>query len=366
MPDDKRLASEQTTQNFVLFTEGDLLYADMLEHIGTAQSEILLESYIFADDEIGQRFAAALSRRAQEGISVRVHLDAAGSLFWASRKLTDSMISNGVRVRWFHRWDWHQPWRYNRRNHRKLLVIDADTAWTGGFNIHRENSLTVYGPRRWRDTHVRFGGALALRAKKLFGDFWRHRKRTPLPHPSADNTLLISNYTHGSRRYMNRLFRHVLASAQHSIHLTTPYFVPDSRTQKLLVRAARKGIEVRLLVPEKTDVALARWAARAVYAPLLDAGVKIHEYLPRLLHAKSVVVDGHFSVIGTSNIDYRSFFLNYELNLFTRDAELCRMLETQFTEDLAQSENITPVRWKRRFWGSRLLELIGWLARRWL
>lgn len=366
MPDDKRFASGQTTQNFVLFTEGDFLYADMLEHIATAQTEILLESYIFADDEIGRRFAEALSRRAQEGVSVLVHLDAAGSLFRASHSLTDTMASNGVQVRWFHRWSWRQPWRYNRRNHRKLLVIDANTAWTGGFNIHRENSLSVYGPRRWRDTHVRFGGILAMQAKELFSDFWLRRKRTQLPHPSADNTLLISNETHGSRRYMNQLFRHVLASAQHSIHLTTPYFVPDNRTQKLLVLAARKGIDVQLLVPEKTDVALARWAARAVYAPLLDAGVKIHEYLPRLLHAKSVVVDGEFSVIGTSNIDYRSFFLNYELNLFTQDVELCRQLETRFIDDLAQSENITPVRWKRRFWGSRLLELTGWLARRWL
>ena len=366
MPDKTLLDPGQATRNFVLFTEGDLLYGDMLEHIAMAQTEILLESYIFADDEIGRRFAELLSRRAQEGIRVRVHLDAAGSLFWSSRKLTDSMISNGVRVRWFHRWDWRQPWRYNRRNHRKLLVIDGNVAWTGGFNIHRENSLSVYGPRRWRDTHVRFGGTLAVQAKQLFGDFWQHRKRTPLPHPSADNTLLISNYTHGSRRYMNRLFRHVLAGARHSIHVTTPYFVPDNRTQKLLARAARQGIEVQLLVPGKTDVALARWAARAVYAPLLDAGVKIHEYLPRLLHAKSVVVDGHSAVIGTSNIDYRSFFLNYELNLFTQDAELCRQLETQFADDLEQSENITPVSWKRRFWGARLLELIGWLARRWL
>ncbi len=353
-------------KRFTLFTEGDLLYRDMLARIGEARHEVLLESYIFADDEIGRRFAERLAERARAGVRVRVHIDAAGSLFWSSRALTKEMAADGVEVRWFHRWDWRRPWRYNRRNHRKLLVVDGRAAWVGGFNIHRENSLSVYGRERWRDTHVGFGGELAATARRLFEDIWRRRRGTPLPGPDADGNVLVSNYARGGRRYMNGLFRRLLARASHSIHLTTPYFVPDQRTQNLLGAIARKGVEVHLLVPRKSDVRLARWAAHAVYAPLLDAGIHIHEYLPRLLHAKTVVVDGRHAMIGTSNIDYRSFFLNYELNLFTRDAELCRQLETQFQEDLQCSEAVTSSRWKRRFWGHRILELIGWLARRWL
>ncbi len=355
-----------TDEHFTLFIEGDLLYDDMLAQIAGARSEILLESYIFADDEIGRRFAQQLSRQAQAGIRVRVHIDAAGSLFWSARSLMKGMVAHGVQVRWFHHWDWRRPWRYNRRNHRKLLVIDGETAWVGGFNIHRENSLSVYGPERWRDTHVRFGGELAVQARQLFNNFWRRWKRPRLRYTASYHNLLVSNYAYGSRRHMNRLFREILAGAQHSIHLTTPYFIPDHRTQQLLSRAARQGIEVHLLVPAKSDIRVARWAARAVYAPLLDAGVRIHEYLPRVLHAKTVIVDGQQAVIGTSNIDYRSFFLNYELNLFTHEMELCRQLETQFNEDLLSSEAICNVCWKQRFWGDRVLELIGWLARRWL
>ncbi|TCK18326.1 cardiolipin synthase [Thiogranum longum] len=366
MSDERPPDHGSTEKGFVLFTEGDLLYEDMLTQIAAARTEVLLESYIFADDEIGQRFAQLLSNQAQAGVRVRIHLDAAGSFFWSSHKLTDGMISHGVQVRWFHRWDWRRPWRYNQRNHRKLLVVDGNTAWVGGFNIHRENSISVYGPARWRDMHVRFGGNLAAQARILFDDFWRGKKRSHFPLTSVNNTLLVSNYTRGSRRYMNMLFRQTMADAQQSIHVTTPYFIPDSLTQKLLTRAARQGIKVKLLVPGKTDIPLTRWAAQAVYAPLLDAGVQIHEYLPRLLHAKAIVVDRHFTIIGTSNIDYRSFFLNYELNLFTQDEELCHQLETQFIEDLDSSREISAVHWKRRFWGDRLLELIGWMARRWL
>jgi len=366
VPHEPAPGNSSTTEHFTLFTEGDLLYQAMLAGIAAAHSEILLESYIFADDEIGRQFAQQLSERARAGIRVRVHIDAAGSLFWSSRSLMKDMRVQGVQVRWFHRWDWRRPWRYNQRNHRKLLVVDGETAWVGGFNIHRENSLAVYGPQRWRDSHVSFGGELAVTARRLFHDFWRRRKRTPLPQPATDGSLLVSNYARGGRRYMNRLFRRLIAGARHSIHLTTPYFVPDQRTQRLLCRVARQGVDVHLLVPRKSDIPLARWAAHAVYSPLLDAGIHIHEYLPRLLHAKTVVVDGGHAMVGTSNIDYRSFFLNYELNLFTRNEELCRQLETQFSEDLLLSETITTVRWKRRFWGRRILELIGWLARRWL
>lgn len=366
MPDEQSPDTGDAPEHFTLFTEGDRLYDAMLAKIASAHSEILLESYIFADDEIGRRFARKLSEKARAGILVRVHIDAAGSLFWSTRSFMNDMAVHGVQVRWFHRWDWRRPWRYNRRNHRKLLVIDGQTAWAGGFNIHRENSLSLHGPRRWRDTHVCFNGELATQARQLFDDFWHRRKRVSPPYPAADNSLLISNYAHGSRRYMNGLIRHLIAGAQYKIHLTTPYFVPDLRTQRLLSSAARHGIEVRLLVPGKSDIRIARWAARAGYTPLLDSGVQIHEYLPRLLHAKTVVVDGSHALIGTSNIDYRSFFLNYELNLFTQNAALCRQLESRFSEDLQSAEKISVTGWKRRFWGGRILELVGWLARRWL
>jgi cardiolipin synthase len=352
------------SEHFELFTEGDLLYKAMLSAMAAAQRRVLLESYIFADDEIGRRFASALTERAQAGVSVRVHLDAAGSLFWASHQLISDLRRSGVKVRWFHRWSWRHPWRYNRRNHRKLLVVDSTCAYVGGFNIHKENSRALYGDTRWRDTHVGFGGELAHQATQLFDRFWVGRKRRPVLQATQGGSMLLSNYSRGGRRYLNGSFADMMSHAKHSIFLTTPYFVPDRRTQRLLSEAARRGVDVRVLVPRKHDVRLAQWAAHAAYETLLENGVRIFEYLPRLLHSKTTVVDGNHATIGTSNVDYRSVFLNYELNLFTRDPELCGQLRAVFLEDLRSSEEILVETWKTRFWGRKLLELVGWLARR--
>lgn len=350
----------------LLFTEGDLLYDAMLQSIGSARREIRLESYIFADDEIGRRFADAFVDCVARGVHVRLHIDAAGSLFWASRRMERYLRSQGVEVRWFHRWNWRRPLRYNRRNHRKLLVIDEQVAYTGGFNIHRENSRSVYGEGRWRDTHVCLQGELAVEAARLFDAFWRGTHRwSPTPRPNA-TTVLLPNFGRDGREHLRCTLADMFLQAVNTIHITTPYFVPDRRTQRLLMQAAQRGVDVCLLVPRKNDVRLTRWAARAAYESLLDGGVRIYEYLPRMLHAKTAVVDGTYASIGTANMDYRSLFTNYELNLFTRDSNLCRQLQQQFFADLDEAEPIYKDAWKRRFWGHRLFEFVGWLARKWL
>jgi cardiolipin synthase len=354
------------THSFELFTEGDTLYQAMLASIGGARNHVLLESYIFADDAAGRCFTEALVEAAGRGVSVRVHLDAAGSLFWRTRGLSKRLRRGGVRLRWFHRWDWRHPWRYNRRNHRKLLVVDGHTAYVGGFNIHRESSRSHYGERRWRDTHVRIRGPLARDARGLFARFWSGRKRRVIVHPLHAQHVLLSNYSRGARRLLNGTFASMLSHAKHSVFLTTPYFVPQRNIQRQITDAVARGVDVRLLVPLKSDVPLAQWAARAAYSALLAGGVRIYEYQPRLLHAKTIVVDGNYATVGTANIDYRSFFLNYELNLFTRDERLCRELEQVFRQDLAESVEVHGEHWSRRPWSQKFLELIGWLARRWL
>ena len=349
-----------------VYTEGDRLYAAMLAAVRSARHSIELESYIFADDEIGRRFIAALDARSRAGVQVRVHLDAAGSLFWGSRAVQKALAAGGVRVRWYHRWSWRTPLRYNRRNHRKILVVDGRRGFFGGFNIHRENSEAVYGEGRWRDTHLEVEGAMARDLQALFDAFWRRRQRKLPVTISSDGSELITNYSRRGRRFLHKLFTSKFATARRRIHLTTPYFVPDYRTRRSLMRAARRGVDVRLLVPRKNNEHLVQWAAHAAYANLLDAGVHIHEYLPRMLHAKTVVVDGTWSSVGTANLDYRSFFLNYELNLASTDPRLARTLERQFREDLSQSELIRPRIWAQRSWLLRPLELIGWAARHWL
>ena len=351
-----------------LLIEGDLLYDAMLEAISNAHESVFLETYILADDEIGHLFCQALIKIAGQGVDVRVHVDAAGSLFWGAHRLFYQLKKQGVKVRWFHRWSWRRPLRYNRRNHRKLLVVDRQIAFLGGFNIHRENSRRLVGDERWRDSHVCFMGQLAAEAAVIFDDFWNRRRRwVEGVEASKDiNAMLVPNHTRRCRRRMRCVYTDGFDNACTSVNVTTPYFVPDHRTQQALMAAARRGVEVRLLLSRKTDVRLARWAAHAAYAPLLAAGVRIFEYLPRVLHAKSAVVDGKWATLGTANLDYRSFFVNYELNLIVRELEFCGFLDECFEQDLLQAEEIYSVKWAKRSFFQHFLEAIGWCARRWL
>ena len=350
---------------FILFTEGDVLYNEMLSSIASSQRSIRLESFIFADDEVGWRFAKALAESVRAGVEVNLLIDAAGSLFWGSRSMERYLHEHGAHIRWFHRWNWRVPMRYNRRDHRKLLVVDEEQLFLGGFNIHRKSSRAIFGERRWRDTHVRISGGLAVEAARMFDDFW-DGKRDWLLKKAPAVSALVPNHTRACRRTLHCLYVDSFRRAVSSVYLTTPYFVPDHRTQRELSDAAGRGVDVRLLVPQKSDVWLARPAAQAAYANLLKAGVRIYEYLPRMLHAKTAVVDGKWATLGTANLDYRSFFVNYELNLVTRDRDICSGLNAQFIHDLSEAEEICSSTWVKRPWGRHVTETVGWLARRWL
>ncbi len=349
-----------------LYIEGDQLFDAMLARIDAAKKRVWIETYIFADDEVGHLFAQALSARAKAGVQVRLLVDALGSLFQFYRTLGPMLETAGVEVRHFHRWQWREPLRYNRRDHRKLLVIDAETAFLGGFNIHRQSSQRYFGVARWRDTHASFQGRLAQQADELFDAFWQgDRHRLPKEDKHSSSTL-VPNQSRFCRQRLACLYADFLGNAKQQVCLTTPYFVPDHHTQRALLAAVKRGVEVRLLVPRSTDMRLARWAANAVYACLLDAGVKIYEYLPRMLHAKVAIADGKRATLGTANLDYRSLFQNYELNLVSRDPNLCCRLQAQFEVDLTQASAVCARRWRQRRWVPRLAELLGWSVRRWL
>jgi cardiolipin synthase len=325
-----------------------------------------MESYIFAEDEIGWRFAEALAERAQNGVRVCLHLDAAGSLFSASRQLDRFLRASGVELRWFHRWHWSHPLRYNQRNHRKLLVVDGQRAFLGGFNIHRENSKALYGERRWRDTHVAMTGDLARQAREAFQALWYgrpfHSDLTAEP-PSA---VVLPNKSADCEHRLHCVFASMFGSARRHIEMTTPYLVPDEWTLRALEHAARRGVNVRILVPLNSDVAPVRWVAQRIHARLQRQGVRVFGYGPRLLHAKSLSIDGDWASVGTANLDYRSLFLNHELNLCARASSLAEALEAQFETDLAEAEELDTGSMTRQPIVDRLLAPIAWAARRWL
>lgn len=355
-----------SAKKYELYTEGDVLFDAMLAAIRNAKQQVLLATYIFSADEIGLRFIDVLVERAQAGVDVRLTVDALGSFLLLPYSIEKELTQQGVKVRRYHRWYWREPLRYNRRDHRKLLVVDSQQAFLGGFNIHRQSSLLVFGKERWRDTHVRITGELAEEAAGLFNSFWQGKPaRCPLPKVKLQDELL-ANHSRKCRQRLRCIYRDTFNGATKYLYVTTPYFVPDRPMQKGLIAAARRGVDVRVLVPRKSDVQIVQWASHAAYANLLLNGVRIFEYLPRMLHTKTIVIDDNFATIGTSNIDYRSFFLNYELNLFSSSKNLCIQLYDQFNNDLKEAEEIHSGSWKQRHWNLRLLEWVGWLARRWL
>lgn len=359
----RRTSGRAEDVEWSVFTEGDKLYDAMVSAIGAAQFTVRMESYIFADDVVGQRIAEALATCARRGRQVHLRVDYAGSRMALGDALLRELKAAGVRFEWSHRWQWSRPWAFHRRNHRKLLIIDDAIAFVGGFNVHAASSLRAVGTSRWRDTHVQFTGPAVARAIEIFDGAGRALQSLRRRLPSLS---IIPEATRHCRRRLRCEIDRAFRSARQRIWLTTPYFVPDSRLRRRLIAAARRDVDVRVLTPAKSDVPLAQWAARAVYSGLLRHGVRVYEYQPRVLHAKTVLVDDAWASVGTANLDYRSLFINAEVNLVTSDATFCEELAQQFLKDLDVAHEIKLEHWRQRARWQVLREKFAWPLRRWL
>jgi len=358
------LAIRMKNNNIKIFTDGDQLYEAMIKAIQSATKSITMESYIFASDSVGWDFAKALSEKAKEAVDVRLLIDSAGSFFYFSREMRYFLKKNGVKIRFFHHWSWRRPFHYNQRNHRKLLIIDEKKAFLGGFNIHKQSSFKAYGEKHWRDTHISIEQPIILDAARTFENFWKSHLHIKFSWKKRRSVALAPGESKIYQRHMRYLYNRIWPNAKEYIYLTTPYFVPDIRTQRGIIAAAERGVDVRVLVPHKSDIRITKWAARAAYTPLLRAGVRIYEYLPRMLHAKTIVVDGKWTCVGTANMDYRSFFVNHEIVLLSRVEPLCAKIKEQFLDDLTHSEEICKLNWPLRSWREKMTETIGKIARR--
>lgn len=346
-----------------VFAEGDDLYDAMLEEIAQAKRSIRIESYIFAGDGVGWRFAKMLAEKARSGVRVQVQVDAAGALFENTESLFRYMQENAVVTQWFNRWRWRDPLHYNRRNHRKLLVVDETCVFLGGFNIHRQSSRSSFGPLRWRDVHVRVDNCLGGQAASMFDDSWAGIKRRSAP-PWQGSFRVVPNSTSSCRRVLHCMYLDALAAAKHTVYLISPYFVPDRRFRSALAKASERGVDVKVLLPAVGDSRLVRWAGHALARPLTRRGVQFFEYLPRMLHTKLVLIDDSWAMVGSANTDYRSFFINQELNLISRAPWLCQQLKSIFLEDLDQSRRWDSSVPKLGSLGA-LAETVGHRLRRW-
>jgi cardiolipin synthase len=360
-----------------LLVDGPETHGAMFAAIRGARSSVNLETYILDDDEVGERLARLLLDKRAEGVVVNVLYDSVGSIA-TSRGYFDRLRAGGVAVCEFNP---VSPLRakvglgINNRNHRKVLVVDGTHAFTGGINISGVYSAGSTGSARkrstgWRDTHVAVEGPVAADFQRLFLDTWARQGCDgpvevayfpPLPPRGARLMRVVAGDPEAGDSETQRAILAAIGSAQRRAWLTYGYFVPDPPTLEALLAAARRGVDVRLALPGFSDFWAPLYAGRSHYEALLAAGVRIHERQDRLLHAKTVVVDGVVTSIGSTNLDWRSFVHNFEADVIVLDAAFGERMERLFASDVAASREITPADWQARPVNSRARE---WLARR--
>jgi cardiolipin synthase len=338
-----------------VYTDGQAAFAAMRDVGLTAEREVLLESYIFKDDRTGRAFLSGLQAAAGREVTVRVLADALGSAE-TRKEFWQAMEDYGVQVRLFHplfQSLWYQPFR----DHRKILVIDREVAFTGGMNIGEEYGSPRPKPgQTWRDTHVRVTGPTAWEMAVVFSEGWEHSggepfEIDPLPAEATElpgsRILVLDSAPQRGQAESASALAAITAACRKNLWITNAYFAPARGAIDLLGDAAQRGV---------------RRAGHGYYAALLERGVRIFEYQPSILHAKTLVADGLVSVVGSTNLDFRSFIFNSECDLLILCPPTAATLEQAFLADLEQSEEIRLADWRRR----PLTKVIGDRMSRWL
>lgn len=358
-----------------LLVDGGETYDSILDAVAQARDHIHLEYYIFEPDRTGTRLRDALVERARAGIKVRLLADALGSSRLDSRFLAP-LLDAGGEFAWFHPTRFRpftRPW-VNLRSHRKIVVIDGCTALTGGINITDEQDERL-GQSAYRDLHVRLEGAIVRSIQQVFVEDWvyatgqqrSHFEGSRLwPHtpPVAAKQIAVQALVSGPDSSWEAIHRmHVAAihAARTRVWLATPYFVPGEAARMALTSAALGGLDVRLLVPRRSDSLLVTCATRSYFDELLAAGVSIYEYGPRMLHTKALLCDDNLALIGSANFDHRSFRLNFELSLLFRDVGVVAGLDELLQGEFARARRVRGER-KRSLWRHRLPEALARLA----
>jgi cardiolipin synthase len=355
-----------------ILKNGIEIFPAMLAAIRDAKRTINIEFYIYWDGEIGRKFAEALAEKARAGVTVKVILDAVGSA-QMSRSLVNFMARNGVDVEWYHPLRWYTLSTLNHRTHRKLLVVDGRIGFSGGVGIADDWLGDADSKNHWRDTMACVEGPVVTQMQSAFMDNWvksRGELLTGLDYfpPLATigphlTQVLKSSPTEGSST-VKLLYIISIVSAIKSIYISNAYFVPDADTIRALEGAVRRGVDVRVIVPgEFTDVPIVRQASRWHYELLLRRGIRIFEYQPTMMHAKTMVVDGAWSTIGSSNFDDRSFRLNDEVNINIYNDDIAAQMEAMFHADLARCEEVTLRKWFRRGWLDKTKEKLAGVFR---
>jgi len=364
-----------TGQKVEVLTNGIRFYPAMLAAIREARHSINVEAYIFQPGRIADQIVDALAERARAGVEVRVVLDAIGSstMKWsaAAGRLTDA----GCRLDYYQRLKWYRLHRANNRTHRELLIVDGRVAFVGGAGV-ADWWHEASGPDdpAWRDTMVRVEGPVVASLQGTFAENWLEcggeiltsPASWPPPVSAGPVEALLIRSSPSDRATTSRVaFQLLMACAQESIDIHTPYFLPDHTLRRMFIETVARGVRVRVLVPgPRTDQRLVRLASRRLYGQLLEKGVRIFEYQPGMTHAKVLMIDDRWAIVGTTNWDNRSFEHNDEVNVAFRDRDVAARLRQDFEADLAQSREITAETWRRRPLFEKALKPVAWILER--
>jgi cardiolipin synthase A/B len=361
-----------------LLNNGDAFYPPMLAAIKGARHSITIEAYIYWAGEIGRRFADALAAKAREGVPVKILLDAVGSATIGS-DILETLEKGGCQLAWYNRIRWYTIGQFNHRTHRKSLIIDGRVGFTGGAGIADVWLGHAQSPGHWRDTQIRIAGPAVTPLQTGFAQNWlkttgellsgetyypEHEREGDPPSRGfgqrglAVQTVMSSPESGASSvRLMHYL---PIVCARRSIYISNPYFIPDQAAIDTLVEARQRGVDVRIMVAGRhNDTWLARQNSRRLYGPLLRAGIHILEYNTTFMHQKTMVVDGLWVSIGTTNFDNRSFAHNEETSVCIKDAELAAFMEQTFRSDMRACDRVELEAWQRRGLVTKSLEAVA-------
>ena len=351
---------------------GAEIFPAMLESIRSAQRTINFETYIYWSGDIGREFSEALAERARAGVQVNVVIDWVGGLKM-DQALVTTMRAAGARVELYRPLHWYSISRLNKRTHRKLLIVDGQTGFTGGVGIADLWEGNAQDPLHWRDMHFRVRGPVVAQMQAAFIDNWIKVTGRVLngedyfpplaPAGPMDAHMFISSPEGGSES-MHLMYLMAIAAARESLDIHASYFVPDELVVRALRMALKRGVRIRVLVPgEHIDSETVRIASRAIWGELLQAGMEIHVYTPTMMHVKTLIADGLLVSVGSTNFDMRSFSLNDEASLNVYDRGFAAHMTAVFEQDLERARPYTYAQWQARPWHEKFSEKVLWPIR---
>jgi cardiolipin synthase A/B len=355
---------------------GGETYPAMLAAIASAQRTISFETYILAADATGDRFKAALTERARAGVKVRLIYDAVGS-FGLPGAWVDELRAAGIEVIDFNPISpWRARFRLSHRDHRKVLVVDDAVAFTGGLNIANEYASEADGGGGWHDMHCRVTGPIVLDLARMFRRTWLRAGGADFPPIRSAGTVppgsgtsfvrLLENSRRRQRPSFRRAYLHVIKNAREHVLLQNAYFLPDRGLRRALARAARRGVDVRVVVPGHSDVRVIAWAGLYILRKLARRGVKVLQWRGAMMHAKTAVVDATWSTIGSYNFDAMSRFNNLEMTIEILDPAVGKHMVATFERDAANCVPYDDTAWRELPWWKKALAWLSYRLRRWL